>query len=95
MPRDTHKLSLADAELVAIKAVSFITEDETRLDRFLSLTGWTPDALRQNAAHPAFLAAVLDHLSGDESLLLTFAANTGTDPSLVGRALRAFEKTEP
>lgn len=92
MPVNKHRLSFTEAEHVAIKAAAFITEDEARLDRFLSLTGWTPEALKQKSERPAFLTAVLDHLSSDESLLLTFASNTGTDPTLVGDALRVIEK---
>lgn len=88
-----HRLSLADAEHLAIRAIAFLCEDEARLDRFLSLTGWTPDALKQDAGRPAFLIAVLDHLSGDESLLLNFATETGTDPALVGQALLTIENT--
>ncbi len=93
MSANAPRLSFSEAAHVAIKAAAFITEDETRLDRFLSLTGWTPQALQQTTERPAFLTAVLDHLTGDESLLLTFASNTGTDPALVGHALRVIEKS--
>ncbi len=91
MGASTQRLSFADAEHLAIKAITFISGDEVRLDRFLSLTGWTPDSLKQDAGRPAFLMAILDHLSSDESLLLTFAAETGTDPALVGNALLTIE----
>lgn len=93
MSVNKHRLSFGEAEQLAIKAAAFITEDKSRLERFLSLTGWTPEALKQDAERTAFLAATLDHLAGDESLLLTFASNSGTDPTLVGHALRIIENS--
>lgn len=83
---------MSEAEQIAIRAVAFITDDETRLARFLDLTGWTPDALKDGPGRPAFLQAVLEHLAGDETLLLTFAANGGIDPALVAHAQQVFEK---
>jgi hypothetical protein len=50
------------------------------------LTGLGPETIRQAAASPGFLAAVLDHIASDETLLLTFAANSGLDPAQVGAA---------
>lgn len=82
----------AGAEYLAIQALAFLAEDTERLERFLTLTGITIDTLRQDAQNPAILSAVLEHLMGDESLLLTFAANNGTDPALVARAHRELEQ---
>ena len=81
-----RKLSMADAEQIAVRAVTFIVEDAARLDRFLSLTGWTPETLKDDLARPDFLQAVLEHLCTDETLLLTFASNASIDPALVERA---------
>jgi hypothetical protein len=83
-----------EAEHAAIRALTFLAEDEARLDRFLRLTGVSPEGLRERAARPAFLAAVLEHLLGDETLLLTFAANTGIDPAFIAHAHRALEGAE-
>lgn len=90
--RDTR--SPDEAEYLAIQVLAFLAEDAPRLERFLKLTGITPTALRDGAREPAILAALLDHLLGDESLLLTFAANTGTDPADVARARRTLERGE-
>lgn len=84
-------LTLDEAERIAIAAIAFVTEDEARLDRFIALTGLSPATLAMATGRAAVLRAVLDHLMGDESLLLTFAANTGTDASLVAAAQRAFD----
>jgi hypothetical protein len=50
------------------------------------LTGLGPETIRQAAASPGFLAAVLEHIASDETLLMTFAANAGLDPAQVGAA---------
>ena len=75
-----------EAEALAISALGFLAEDAQRLDRFLALSGLTPETLRQAAAAPGFLAAVLDHIGGDERLLLAFAAAQPCDPSRIPEA---------
>jgi hypothetical protein len=79
------------AETVAISALAFLAGDMQRLGRFLALTGLGPGELREQAQSPRLLAAVLEHLSQDESLLLAFAATQRLDPKLVGEALRRLE----
>ncbi|WP_395666411.1 DUF3572 domain-containing protein [Methylocella sp.] len=78
--------ALERAETLAIEALGHIAGDETTLERFLSLSGLSPETLRAAAAEPGFLAGVLDFLAGDESLLLAFAANAGRDPAEITRA---------
>jgi hypothetical protein len=74
------------AQGLAIEALGFLASDIERLEPFLSLTGIDISNLRAVAADPAFLAAVLDHLVTDESLLLAFAANGAHDPADIERA---------
>jgi hypothetical protein len=76
------------AEDLAITALLFLAADEARLGRFLALTGLGPAELRADARTPRLLAAVLDHLLQDESLLLVFAASTNTPPEVVAPAQR-------
>ena len=71
------------AEGLAIEALGFLAGDPERLSRFLDLSGLTPETLREAANQPGFLGAVLDYLAGDESLLVTFAANGGHDPAAI------------
>lgn len=78
--------SPADAETLAVAAFSFIAAEPERLDTFLSLTGLTPETVRTAAHAPGFLPAVLDHLIGNEALLLEFAAEHGTDPAAIPAA---------
>ena len=57
-----------------------------RLDRFLALSGIGLENLRAAAAEPGFLAAILDHLASDETLLLAFAEHAGQDPEAIAKA---------
>lgn len=84
------------AERIAIQALGFIAADPERLDRFLALSGITPDTLREAAATQGFLASTLDHLSADETALLAFAAEAGLTPEGVAaaRAILAGDASE-
>jgi hypothetical protein len=82
----TGALTLAQAEEIAANALAFLAEDAHRLGRFIAATGVTPDELRRAATSPQKRAAVLDHLAGDESLLLVFAASYGVAAATVGPA---------
>jgi Protein of unknown function (DUF3572) len=64
----------AAAERLAVAALAFIAEEPERLGRFLALTGIGPESIRAAAHEPRFLLGVLDHLAGEEPLLLAFAA---------------------
>jgi len=74
------------AEELAIQALTFIADDPERLDRFLSLTGIGAGEIRAAATSPHFLAGVLDHMLGDEGLLIAFADSAGIDPTDIARA---------
>jgi tetraacyldisaccharide-1-P 4'-kinase len=71
---------------LAVAALGFIAGEPQRLDRFLEMTGVALESLREASRETHFLAGVLDHISGDEPLLLAFAAQTGIDPNEVMRA---------
>ena len=78
------------AETLAITALSFLAEEPERLGVFLSLSGIGPEAVRDAAREPEFLAGVLDHILGDETLLLAFAEAAGLDPADIARARHAL-----
>ncbi len=82
------KLTRALAEEMAVAALTFIAQDGERLGRFLTLSGLEPGNLREAAAEPSFLVGVLDYLSGDEALLLAFAAAFQIDPTSIATAQR-------
>ena len=79
-------LNRQDAEAIAFAGLSMLAAEPERMMRFFSLSGLDPANIRELARLPAFQAAVLAHIRGDESLLLAFAANQGIDPVDVGKA---------
>ena len=79
-----------NAEVIALKALTFLASDEERFSRFLTVTGVSPQAIRSQAADPAFLAGILDHLRADQTLLLLFAEAEGLAPEAIDRARRAL-----
>ncbi len=82
-------------ESTAIAALGFLAAEESRLERFLALSGLGPHNLRQAAADPGFLAAVLDYVAGDEALLVAFAEQEGMNPADFARARDSFGGTRP
>jgi hypothetical protein len=93
MKRPSQQRSQRDAQAqrdaaaaLAIAALGFIGQEPERLGRFLALSGIGPESLRAAAREPGFLLGVLDHLGGDETLLLAFAEDQGIDPAQLGRA---------
>jgi hypothetical protein len=86
LPAKQPQLSKAAAESIAIEVLSFLAGSPARLDRFLTLSGLGRDYVRAAAREPGFLAAILDHLASDESLLLACAANIGRAPATIAKA---------
>jgi hypothetical protein len=78
------------AEILAIQALGFIAEEPERLGRFLAASGLTVEHIRSSARDPDFLAGVLEHMLGDESLLVAFADSVPIDPASVARARDAL-----
>ena len=79
------------AEAIALQGLTFLAEDATRMLRFLKLTGLEPGEVRARAGTVELSLAVLEHLAGDESLLLVFAAIRGVAPLSVSRAVALLD----
>ncbi|BCJ91132.1 hypothetical protein IZ6_18670 [Terrihabitans soli] len=77
---------LKNASELAVSALVFLAADPERLGRFLALSGIDPQTIRLAAKEPGFLAGVLEHISGDEKLLLAFAEENQVRPQEVSRA---------
>jgi hypothetical protein len=88
--RSSGRMRMEEAESLAIMALGFIAAEETRLVRFLSVSGYAPADIRAEAGSPDFLAGVLDFLLGDESLLLVFTSHSDVDPADVAAASRCL-----
>jgi hypothetical protein len=74
------------AETLAIQALVFIAQEPERLGSFIAATGIAPERIRAAARSPDFLAGVLEHMLGDENLLVAFADGAGIDPAEIARA---------
>jgi len=80
----------SEAETTALNVLNFLAGDETRLQRFMTLSGLDPQALRSNVSDPAFLAGILDYLLQDESLIYMFASTYNTPPGQPEEARRVL-----
>ena len=87
---DRGGVSVEAAAEMALRALAFLAADETRVERFLALTGVDPGDVRSLIGEAGFQLAVLDHIAGDEPLLLEFTQGEGMKPEVVGRARRAL-----
>ncbi len=88
--KDRSSVNVESGQDLAVEALGFLAGDETRLERFLAVTGLGPRTLRSAAAAPGFLVSVLDYLMADEALLVAFAAEAGRRPEDVMRACQAM-----
>jgi len=66
---------------VALAALAWILSDPARAERFLALTGLSPDTLRASIAEPATHRAVLDFLCAHEPDLVAAAESLGLAPA--------------
>jgi hypothetical protein len=75
--------SRLQAQSIALRSLVFLAADDERMGRFLALTGVDPGEMRALAQEEGFQLALLDHLCGDEPLLLAFAQEEGLAPEVV------------
>ncbi len=75
---------------LAFKAVGFILEDDTLRDRFLALSGLSPDEIRASLQQPNFLASVLEFLISHEPDLIAFAEKSSEDPQTIVAVWRSL-----
>ncbi len=76
------------AEIIAIKALSWLADDTDRLERFSNLAGIAaPDILAQ-AGSAEFLGGVMDFLLSHEDMLLAFCSENDLPPEIAIRCRR-------
>ena len=92
-PPDRDNRAKADGE-VALLALGYLAGDEERLMRFLALTGLDRGDVADLLGDRGFHLAILDHLAGDETMLLDFTRENGVPPETVGVARRALGSGE-
>ncbi len=71
---------------LALQALVFVLGDPPRTDRFLALTGLTPDALRAGVGDRVVMAAVLEFLANHEADLVAAAAALDIPPATLAAA---------
>ena len=81
-----------DAAVLALRALAATLSDERLAQRFLSLSGIEPPELRQRAADPVLLAAVIRFLESHEPDLIAVAAELGVEPQALVRARQELER---
>ena len=85
-----HGVGSVDAEALAIRALDGLAASPDRLGAFLAVTGLTPETIREVASTPGFLSAVLDHVTGDEELLMAISRESGISPEDFARAREQY-----
>lgn len=76
----------AEAERLALAALSWIAEAPERTGAFLAAAGAGPDALRARAREPEFLGFVLDFVLQEDAQVIEAAAAAGCRPEDLVRA---------
>jgi Protein of unknown function (DUF3572) len=77
-----------EAELLGLKALTWLAGDQEALLRFLAGSGLERNDLRRRASEPELLAAILDFLLADDALLTAFSAEQRIKPASVHEARR-------
>lgn len=80
--------SPSDPQALALNALGWVLADQDRAERFLALTGLTPEELRASLGEPGTLGAVLDFLCSHEPDLLAAADALGVPPETMVAARR-------
>jgi hypothetical protein len=80
-----------DAEALALAALAATLTDERRAERFLSLTGLSPDGIRSRLNDRTLLAAGIAFLEGHEPDLISVAEDIGVRPEDLLRAKTELE----
>ena len=76
---------------LSLNALGWILSDTVRAQRFLDLTGLTPESLRVAIAEPATHRAVLDFLCAHEPDLVAAAESLGIEPAQLAAARDRLE----
>ena len=80
-----------DSTTIALSALAATLTDERRAERFLSITGLSPDGIRQSLGDRHTLAACLAFLESHEPDLLAVAEAIGEQPETLIAARAELE----
>jgi len=86
--------NIADASTLALQALGWALEDEKRAQRLLSLTGLTPDILRDAVTERGTQAAILRFLEAHEPDLIACSVAIDASPEAMAAARRELDGGE-
>jgi Protein of unknown function (DUF3572) len=89
-----RKITVEEAESIALSAFMHLAQEDEKLTRFLDMTGLRPETVRAAAAAPGFFVAVLDHVASDEPLLLELAKALETKPERIMEARHTLSPSD-
>ena len=81
-----------DPQAIALAALAATLTDERRAERFLSITGLSPDGIRQSLGDRHTLAACLEFLENHEPDLIAVAEAIGHKPATLIAARAELER---
>ena len=81
-----------NAETLALGALGWTLSEDKRAERFLALTGLTPETIRTRLSDPAFLAATLRFLEAHEPDLLACAEALDIPPARLIEVRRELDR---
>ncbi len=81
MQKTTYKITLNQAEIIALKALKFLASQEKYLLSFLNSTGLSPKDLLEHASNPEILGSILEFLLQNEEKLIDFCKLEDINPS--------------
>jgi hypothetical protein len=87
-----HPPAPNDAAALALTALAATLTDECRAQRFLELSGLSPNGLRAGAGDAAVLAALLRFLEAHEPDLVAIAEELGVKPVALVAARQELER---
>ena len=85
-----ESINASGAETLALQVLAHVAGDPALGPRFLDLTGLDAPGLRQRAAAPETLAAVLDFIMRHEADMLACAQAIGVKPETIAAAARTL-----
>ena len=88
--KDTNA-KISDSSTLALQALGWALADEKRAERFLALTGLTPDILRAAVSQAGTQAAILRFLESHEPDLVACSVAIDVSPEALVAARRELE----
>jgi hypothetical protein len=77
---------------ISLRSLAWVLADDNRANRFLGLTGLTPDQLRAGIGTREVQLAVLDFLCAHEPDLVAAADSLGLEPAAIASAREALAR---